>query len=216
VKVSFLAYSKKEGLQLARENDNRRDARIDHSLPIRIEDVETGINYKAEMINFNKNGMYFETDMAFQPGVNIFIGIENSPYTSESDDYECYRTEIIWRRKLIDSFYNYGYGVRFIIMRGLQNSEIDNYKDENDQRRHQRRPYSKIISFSIQGRSYKGVTNNISPCGVFMETKNSFPVGERLTVAIPLKGGKEAKYNGQIVWTNNEGFGVRFMNRINK
>jgi hypothetical protein len=43
VKVSFLAYSKKEGLQLARENDNRRDARIDHSLPIRIEDLEAGL-----------------------------------------------------------------------------------------------------------------------------------------------------------------------------
>ena len=48
-----------------------------------------------------------------------------------------------------------------------------------------------------------------------MEAKNSFPVGETLTVAIPLKGGKEAKFAGQIVWTINEGFGVRFLNKIN-
>jgi hypothetical protein len=48
-----------------------------------------------------------------------------------------------------------------------------------------------------------------------MEAKNSFPVGETLTVVIPLKGGKEAKFVGQIVWTNNEGFGIRFLNRIN-
>lgn len=198
------------------ENDNKREARIDYRLPIRIEDVEAGINYNAEMINFNKNGMYFETDCAFQLGANIFIGIEKSPYTSESAYYECYRAEIIWRRKLKDSFYNYGYGVRYIFVNGLQNFEIDNYKYDNGQRRHQRRPYSKIISFAIQGQSYEGVTNNISPCGVFVEAKNSLPVGEILTVAIPLKKGKEAKFKGQIVWTNNKGFGVRFMNKINK
>ena len=85
---------------MATENDNKREARIDYRLPIRIEDVEAGINYNAEMINFNKNGMYFETDCAFQPGANIFIGIEESPYTSESGCYECYRAEIVWRRKL--------------------------------------------------------------------------------------------------------------------
>lgn len=201
---------------MSRENDNRRDARIDYRLPIRIEDVGAGINYTAEMINFNKNGMYFETDSAFQPGANIFIGIENSPYTSGFGYYECYRAEVIWSRKLKDSFYNYGYGVRYIFANGLQNSEIDKYKYKNDQRRHQRRTYPKIISFTIQGRFYTGVTNNISPCGVFVEAKNSFPVGEILTVAIPLKTGKEAKFTGQIVWTNNKGFGVKFKNKINK
>ena len=68
----------------------------------------------------------------------------------------------------------------------------------------------------IQSKSYTGVINNISPCGVFVESKNSFPVGEILTMAIPLKREKDAKFTGQIVWTNNKGLGVKFAKKINK
>mgnify|MGYP000305459648 CR=1 FL=1 len=54
-------------------------------------------------------------------------------------------------------------------------------------------------------------TINISSSGVFIMSKKKIEVGQILTLALPFKKGKEAKVKGQIVWTNDEGFGIKFL-----
>ena len=57
--------------------------------------------------------MYFESDFAPEKGAEIFIGIENSPYSAGHD---VYRAKVIWHHQLIDrrAFFNYGVGVKFL------------------------------------------------------------------------------------------------------
>ncbi len=42
---------------------------------------------------------------------------------------------------------------------------------------------------------------------------DAFEEGQILNFAVPLKNGKKANIKGQIVWADDEGFGVIFMNK---
>jgi len=49
---------------------------------------------------------------------------------------------------------------------------------------------------------------------VFIAAKEKLRVGQTITLALPLKNGEETKIKGQIVWANDEGFGVKFLSKI--
>jgi hypothetical protein len=91
--------------------ENRSDVRLQHSARVVLEDFEGGLMYEARMVNFSKKGIYFESDFYLVPGVEIFAGINDSPFASESNVHECYRARIIWRKFLEDSVFDYGYGI---------------------------------------------------------------------------------------------------------
>ena len=65
--------------------------------------------------------------------------------------------------------------------------------------------------FSTQNGIFEGTTKNISPTGVFVMSKKAFEVGQTLTLALQYKDGKDVKINGEVVWTNEEGFGLKFL-----
>jgi hypothetical protein len=64
--------------------------------------------------------------------------------------------------------------------------------------------------FSIQNGIFEGSIKNISSSGVFIISKKTFEVEQILTLALPVKNKKIAKIESQIVWTNDEGFGIKF------
>ena len=64
--------------------------------------------------------------------------------------------------------------------------------------------------FSIQNGIFEGSIKNISSSGVFIISKKIFEVEQILTLALPVKNKKIAKIESQIVWTNDEGFGIKF------
>ncbi len=98
------------------ENPEKRDnARIDHQCLVTIENLKAGTINKAKMLNFSATGLYFEADNLLQPGEEVFVGIDNSPFASEQGLYECYRVEIVWRKELKKSAYYYGYGAKHTI-----------------------------------------------------------------------------------------------------
>jgi hypothetical protein len=41
--------------------------------------------------------------------------------------------------------------------------------------------------------------------------ESTLEVGQILTMVLPFKNGKDVKVKGQIVWTNDEGFGIKFL-----
>jgi hypothetical protein len=192
--------------------EQRDDARINYKSPVEVEDLESGITLGTRMVNYSRNGLCLETDQLLHQGAEIYIGIENSPYTSRSlRSYECYRAKIIWRKKLETAFLKYGYGVRYIFAHDEEISQSDDFKGRKNLRKHPRQSYSTSILSATQKRLFEGLTQDISPTGVFIKTNDALIAGQALTLAIPLKGERKAMIKGRVVWSNQEGFGVKFL-----
>ena len=64
--------------------------------------------------------------------------------------------------------------------------------------------------------TFEGIIQNISRCGVYIESLLALPVGQIITVAIPSarKKNKEIKVEGKVVWVDDNGFGVEFQNLV--
>ncbi len=192
--------------------EQRDDSRINYKSPVEVEDLESGITLGTRMVNYSRNGLCFETNELLRQGAEINIGIENSPYTSTSfKSYECYRAKIIWRKKLKTAFLKYGYGVRFIFAHDEKISQSDDFKGRKNLREHPRQSYSISILSATQKGLFEGLTQDISPTGVFIKINETLKVGQALTLAIPLKGEQKAMIKGRVVWSNQEGFGVKFL-----
>jgi hypothetical protein len=100
------------GCQIGPNPENRETPRFEHEAMVLIEDYPAGQYYEGRMYNFSRSGMYFESDFAPPVGSDIFIGIENSPYSSGHD---VYRAQVIWCKELPDgaSYYYYGVGIKY-------------------------------------------------------------------------------------------------------
>ena len=93
-------------------SEQRNAMRLKHTTNIRLENFSAQTHYEAQMHNYSRGGMYFESDYAPLPGTEIYIGIEKSPYDSSPD---MYRAQVRWRQKLHqqDSQYTFGVGVKY-------------------------------------------------------------------------------------------------------
>ena len=62
----------------ADNQEKRNNVRLDERRAISVKDLKDGIVHTVTMLNYSKNGMYFETDSILEPGAEIFLGIEDS------------------------------------------------------------------------------------------------------------------------------------------
>ena len=191
--------------------EKRNNARMDHRCPITIENIKAGVMHRAKMMNFSANGLYFEADNLLQPGEEIFVGIDNSPFAVSKDTYECYRVKIAWRKKLKKSAFYYGYGAKQTLDPRLAKSQKGDAVEWSDIRKHQRKSYSKSIRFAAKELIFEGFLKNISSAGVFIEANENFSAGQILTFKIPLKKNQTANVKGEVVWSSPDGFGVKFL-----
>jgi Tfp pilus assembly protein PilZ len=202
--------------------EKRADVRNIHKSPITVEDLKAGKTYRARMVNYCRNGLYFETDWHLKSGAEICILMENSPKVSSSPSLkDRYRAEIMWHTKLGDSLYTYGYGVKYISdsdKKNLQRGELKDTKNDNKElRRHPRRSYPKTVFFMSQSQYYEGLANNISKGGIFIETKDKFSVGQIIKLVIPgTKIDKNVMLKGEIIHVNQRGVGVKFKSLLKK
>lgn len=202
--------------------EKRADVRNIHKSPITVEDLKAGKTYRARMVNYCRNGLYFETDWHLKSGAEICILMENSPKVSSSPSLkDRYRAEIMWHTKLGDSLYTYGYGVKYISdsdKKNLQRGELKDTKNDNKElRRHPRRSYPKTVFFMSQSQYYEGLANNISKGGIFIETKDKFSVGQIIKLVIPgTKIDKNVMLKGEIKHVNQTGVGVKFKSLLKK
>ena len=202
--------------------EKRDDARNVYKSPITVKDIKAGKTYRARMVNYSKNGLYFETNWLLESVTEIYIEIENSPKASSSFDLkERYRAEILWHKKLEDSLYNYGYGVKYIYgsdKEDLQSSGLkDTKKNSEDLRRHPRRSYRKTVLFTSQNQYYEGLTNNISNRGIYIETNDKLSVGQIIKLVIPgTKIDKGVMLKGEVIHVKPKGVGVKFTGILNK
>lgn len=192
--------------------EKRNSVRIDHISLLKIKNLKSGEIYKARMFNYSKNGLYFETDSILHSGDQIRVEIQDSPFASVSGVLEYYRAEIMWVKELKDSYFKYGYGIQFDDTCEKQNPKINDLEKRIDAKKNQKKLLQNAIKITDQNRTYHGLIKDISPSGVFFEAENSFEEGQILTFTISLKNGKETALKGQIVWTDEDGAGVIFLN----
>jgi hypothetical protein len=218
---------KKEAEQTVENLENRDTARMDHVSSVQVQDLASGKIHRARMFNYSKEGVYFESDSVLNPGTQIYIGIQNSPYASLPDVLEYHQAQIMWRKKLKRSYFRFGYGIKLASLANQQDlkpAKKRNLKPANkpdlksndrkpakDIRKHTRRPYDRFTLFTTQSGIFEGSIKNISASGVFLMAKSTLEVGQILTLVLPFKNGKDVKVKGQIVWTNDEGFGIKFL-----
>ena len=188
--------------------ENRDKTRFEHESKVTLENSDIAVQREARMFNYSNLGLYFEADFVLQPGTKIQIGISNSPFAAQPDQYESFSGIIKWRKALKRSSYYYGYGVEFI----KENAEDIDRSPHHGSRKHPRKAFVIPIKYHIGGRTYEAVSENVSSGGVFIRTKEPVAVGQLVKVDIPIrKKGTITKLTGKVTRSNQQGFGVEFL-----
>lgn len=219
-------------------NPEKRDnTRFAHVSAVTYEDLEKGVYAQSKMYNYSKDGLYFESDLKLEVGERIFIGIENSPYAKQSGTYECYHAVIKRRQALERSVYKYGYGVLYTDP-GLPQEPAGAQADppascppppvsrpeteaqphpRKENRRHKRIRLSRTVDCFSKNRPFRGTVKNIAPSGAFIETDQSFKIGEKLALTLPfVKKGEGTMVKAEVVWKNEGGIGVKFKKAVRR
>jgi hypothetical protein len=66
------------------------------------------------MFNYSDNGLYFEADIFLNPGAEVFIAIEASPFCNSTAGHEFYLAVIKHCSELDDANFHYGCGAQII------------------------------------------------------------------------------------------------------
>ena len=80
-------------------------------------------------------------------------------------------------------------------------------------RKYTRKTYNSRVTFVVQDVEYYGFSEDIGAGGMFIRTKKSFPIGQKIVLTFQLKNsnGKETTLHAIVVRITRDGIGVRFM-----
>jgi Tfp pilus assembly protein PilZ len=70
------------------------------------------------------------------------------------------------------------------------------------------------VIFAVENQILEGTSENISLSGIFIKTKDKFKIGQTIILSLPSKTKKRLKIKGEVVWSNHEGFGVKFLKNL--
>ena len=90
-----------------------------------------------------------------------------------------------------------------------------NGKQSFEKRTKVRKPYSGHIFFTAKNGFNEGRLKNYSPSGLCIKTKASLSIGEVIIIALPYVKAKQAKYKGQVLWSNRECVGIELFKKRN-
>lgn len=94
--------------------ERRKSARLPHLSQIKVKEVNRGVFFKGRMFNYSESGLYFETDILLNPGTEIFIAIEESPFFKLTAGHDFYHAVIKHCSELDDSHFRYGCGALLV------------------------------------------------------------------------------------------------------
>jgi hypothetical protein len=99
-------------LQANIDTEQRECMRLQHVSFVIVLDCITGKSYVGELHNYNRLGIYFELEAALNPGSEVKILIEDSPYITTPASINA---EVIWCKDLNGSevLFRYGIGVKY-------------------------------------------------------------------------------------------------------
>jgi hypothetical protein len=190
--------------------DDRGAKRISLTTPLQVTDLTSGDIFEAKMLDYSENGISFASDGFFEKDTPLFFAILYPPDYVTSRILEYYKGTVMWRKDSKQSPLSYEYGIQLVSESGRQDSNVKDAKTTKESRNHPRRPFARPLRFGIEKDTYNGSTKNISASGIFIATNEKLKVGQLLQLNLPLKKGEMVGIVGQIVWINDEGFGLKF------
>ena len=191
--------------------DDRGAKRTAYITPLQVMDLRSGDIYEAKMLDYSDGGISFASDGFFETGTPLYFSILYPPDYFTSRIFEYYKGVVMRRIDLKRSPFSYGYGIQLVSESSRQKSNSKNAKTTKESRNHPRRPFARPLRFGTQKEIYNGNAKNISASGVFIAANEKFEVGQLLKLNLPLKKGKMVRTVGQIMWANDEGFGIKFV-----
>ena len=196
--------------------DKRHHERINHNTRATLEFLDIEAIQNSRMLNCSNDGLYFESDQLLLPGAEVFIRIDDFPH-SQTGNYKCHHVKIKWGKRLKNSPYFYGYGVKYVKPHD-EKKLLETYSDQiTDLRKYPRKYYYKPATFGFENKFYDGFISDLSLNGCFIENRESFKIGQILELAIPgtiLSQNKRLKV--EVARLSPIGIGVKFKSVIKK
>ena len=88
-------------------------------------------------------------------------------------------------------------------------------KHSQGRRKYARKPYFMPVDFATPNRAFSGFIQNISSGGLLIETRETLPVGEQLTLSFMRPKSRDyVKVGGEVVRKIPDGFGVKFHTQV--
>ena len=175
--------------------------------PINVKDLRSGESCSARIFNYSDTGLYFESDALLKSGAEVYIGLRHSPFEDQPSDYTCYRATIMWRKELKeDAHFYFSYGAQM-----FSHESPGKTKSHWKQRRHPRRPLNRQVRFAADHTISDGHAVDISSSGVFVKSGKRPRTEQVITLRMPDKTGKDIIVQGRVVWSNADGFGLKFI-----
>jgi hypothetical protein len=88
-------------------------------------------------------------------------------------------------------------------------------KHSQGRRRFARKPYFMPVDFATSDRAFNGFIQNISSGGLLIETRETLPVGQQVTLSFMRPKSRDyVKVGGEVVRKVSDGFGVKFHSHI--
>ena len=111
-KIFFLNMKPEASRDHMTADDQRASQRVAHETAVIIENCDSATYTYGRMYNYSAGGLYFESDIAFQPGTNVRIGLEK-PASVLGADYLI--ASVKWCKEISAAvvLYDYGIGVKF-------------------------------------------------------------------------------------------------------
>ena len=192
--------------------EKRTSPRSICNIPAVVQELDERYIFNAKIINYDKNGLYFETNIRLDSGKEIYIGFDESPSMSRPHTFH---VEILWIKKLTKSIYNYGYGAKHNHGSYNRKSEDLDLAEKAELRKNARRRFCKAVFLILVNDYYQGMSKNISRGGIFIETRNHFSIGKIIKLVIPgTKIDNGVMIKGKVVHIDQNGIGVKFTNLI--
>ena len=193
------------------EFEKRDKVRKKYKSIVTIEDMKVGDSQPSQMINYSEDGLHFESSRLLQPGTEVFIRLDDSPYFS-SHDYEGRRAKIIWGRRKNQKSYIFNYGAKYISEPIGKSSKKIDLKETKQVRNNPRKLSAKEAYFRLQGRICSGIIRNVSRGGCFIETSESLHINQNFALVVPgnKKIGKNLILKAETVWLSPVGVGVKY------
>ena len=190
--------------------DERGAKRTAYITPLQIKDMRSGEIHEAEMLDYSDSGISFASDGFLERGTPIYFGILYPPHYFPTRVFEYYKGEVRRRMDLKRSPFNYEYGIQLVSESSRQRASSKDAGTNKEKRNRPRRSFFRPLRFGTEDEIYNGNAKNISASGVFIAANEKLQVGQQITLNLPLKKGKMVRTVGEIVWINEEGFGLKF------
>jgi hypothetical protein len=88
-------------------------------------------------------------------------------------------------------------------------------KHSQGRRKFARKPYFMPVDFATPDRAFSGFIQNISSGGLLIETRETLPVGQQVTLSFMRPKSRDyVKVGGEVVRKIPDGFGVKFHTHI--